>query len=70
MGTIFQSSLEFPFRLFRFAVVLRHLEQLPFAQASAHMASANGKKSKSQIFGPSAHRAKNKISETQQIIYH
>ena len=59
MGTVFQSSLEFAFKLFRFTVLLAHLEQSPFAQASAHMASANAKKSKSQIFGPSAHRAKN-----------
>ena len=59
VGTIFQSSSEFPCKLFRFTVVLGHLEQSPFAQASAHMASENAKKSKSQIFGPSAHRDKN-----------
>ena len=35
------------------------MEKSSFAQASAHRASANAKKSKSQIFEPSAHRAKN-----------
>ena len=39
--------------------MLGHLEQSPFAQASDQMASENAKKSKSQIFGPSAHRDKN-----------
>ena len=38
---------------------MRHLELLPFAQASTHIPSANTKKSKWQIFGPSSHRAKN-----------
>ena len=39
--------------------MLKHLEKLSSAQASAHIASANAKKSKWQKFGPSAHRAKN-----------
>ena len=45
--------------LLRFTVELRHLELLSFAQASTHIPSANAKKSKLQIFGPSNHRAKN-----------
>ena len=32
---------------------------MSFAQASTHIASANAKKSKWQIFGPSNHSAKN-----------
>ena len=59
MGTISQSSSETSFKLFRFTVGLSHLEKLSFAQASAHIASANTKKSKWQIFGPNNHRAKN-----------
>ena len=59
VGTISQSSSEFPCKLFRSTVGFDHLEKSPFVQASAHIASANGKKSKSQIFGPSARRAKN-----------
>ena len=47
------------FMLLRFTVELRHLELLSFAQASTHIPSANAKKSKWQIFGPSNHRAKN-----------
>ena len=58
MGTISQSSSEAPFKLFRFTVGLRHLEKLPFAQASACIASANAKKSKWQIFSPSAYWTK------------
>ena len=64
MGTVFQSSLEFAFKLFRFTVLLAHLEQSPFAQASAHMASANAKKSKSQYLGQVPIGTKIKISET------
>ena len=48
------------FKLLRYTVELRHLELLSFAQASTHIPSANAKKSKWQIFGPSNHRAKNK----------
>ena len=47
------------FMLLRFTVELRHLELLSFAQASTHIPSANAKKSKWQIFGPSNHSAKN-----------
>ena len=50
---------EFPCKLFRFTVGFSHLEKSPFVQASAHIASANAKKSKLQIFGPSTRRAKN-----------
>ena len=53
------------FKFLRFTVEMRHLELLSFAQASTHIASANAKKSKWQIFGP-----KIKISGTQHIIYH
>ena len=35
------------------------MEKSPFAQTSAHIASADAKKSKSQILGSSDHRAKN-----------
>ena len=59
VGTIPQSSSETSLKLFRFTVGLRHLEKLSFAQASAHIASANAKKSEWQIFKRSAHRAKN-----------
>ena len=45
------------FKLLRFTVELRHLELLPFAQASTHIAPANAKKSKWQTFGPSNRRA-------------
>ena len=45
--------------LLRFTVELRHLELLSFAQASTHIPSANTKKPKWQIFGPSNHSAKN-----------
>ena len=58
-GTISQSSSETSFKLFRFTVGLSHLGKLSFAQASAYVASANAKKSKQWIFGPSIHRAKN-----------
>ena len=46
-------------KLLRFIFELRHLELLSFAQASTHVASANAKKSKWQIFGPRNHKAKN-----------
>ena len=59
VGTISQSSSETPFKLFRFTVGLSHLEKLSFAQASAYIASANAKKWKSWIFGPSTNRVKN-----------
>ena len=58
VGAISQNSSENPFKLFRFNVGLSHLEKLTFVQASACIAFANAKKSK-EIFGPSAHRAKN-----------
>ena len=45
--------------MFKFTVGLSHLGKLSFAQASAHIASANAKKTKWQIFGASDHRAKN-----------
>ena len=57
--TTSQSFSEDSFKLFRFTVGLVHLEKLSFAQASTHIASANAKKLKWQIFGPSDHRAKN-----------
>ena len=47
------------FKLLRFTVELRPFKLLSFAQASTHIPSANAKKSKWQIFGPSNHRAKN-----------
>ena len=68
VGTIFQSSSEFPCKLFRFTVVLSHLEQSPFAQASDQMAP---EKNQNHIYlGQVPIGTKIKISETQQIIYH
>ena len=57
--TTSQSFSEDSFMLFRFTVRLGHLEKLSLAQASTHIASANAKKLKWHIFGPSDHRAKN-----------
>ena len=59
METISQSSSETPFNLLKFFVGLSHLEKLPFAQASAYIASANVKKFKWRVFGPSTHSANN-----------
>ena len=50
-GTVSQSFLETPIKQFKFTFGLRHIELLSFAQASAHIASGNAKKSKWQIFG-------------------
>ena len=55
VGTISET----PFKLFKFTVGLSYLEKLPFAQVSAYIASANGKKSNWWIFGLSTHGAKN-----------
>ena len=65
VGTISQNSSETPFKLFRFTVGLSHLEKLPFAQASACIASANTKKSNGKYFVPALIRPNFKISETQ-----
>ena len=59
VGTISQSSSETPFKLCRFTVGLSHLEKESFAQANAYITSANTKKSKWWIFGPSSYRVKN-----------
>ena len=55
------------FKLLRFTVELRPFK---LVQASTHIPSANAKKSKWQIFGPSNHRAKNQNFRTQKVIYH
>ena len=47
------------FKLLRFTVESRPFKLLSFVQASTHISSANAKKSKWQMFGPSNHRAKN-----------
>ena len=55
---VFKQSGDY-FKFLRFTGELINLELLSFTQASTHIASADAKKSKWQIFGPSNHRAKN-----------
>ena len=68
VGTISQSSLETPFKLFRFTLGLNNLKKLLFAQASPCIATVNATKSKWQMFDPSLYTAKFKNLETQQIV--
>ena len=62
VGTIFQSSSETPFKLFRVTVALSHLEKLSFAQARANIATATPKNQNGGYLGQALIGPKIKIS--------